>query len=42
MVQQKKLFRIDQAVEFVLELLSDSEISDTRHDDDVDYILPGI
>ena len=42
MAQQKKLFRIDQAVEFVLELLSDSEISDTRHDDDVDYILPGI
>ena len=36
MVQQKKLFTIDQAVEFVLGPESDSEMSDTEDEDDDD------
>ena len=38
MAQQKKLFTIDQAVEFVLEPASDSEMSDIEDEDDDDYI----
>ena len=38
MAQQKKLFTIDQAVEFVLEPASDSEMSDIEDEDDGDYI----
>ena len=39
MAQQTTLFTKDQAVEFVLEPASDSEMSDTEDEDDEDYIL---
>ena len=38
MAQQKKLFTIDQAVEFVLEPASYSEMPDIEVEDDDDYI----
>ena len=38
MVQQKKLFTIDQAVEFVSEPGSDSEIPDIENEDDIPNI----
>ena len=38
MAQQKKLFMLDPAVEFILEPASDSEMSDIEDEDDDDYI----
>ena len=38
MAQQKKLFTIDQAVEFVSEPASDSEIPDIENEDDIPNI----
>ena len=38
MAQQKKLFTIDQAVEFVSEPASDSEIRNIENEDDIPNI----
>ena len=38
MAQQKKLFTIDQAIEFTLEPVSNSEMYDIEDEDDGDYI----